>query len=648
MKSSKAVDVRAVAVAVAVTVAALAYLDAHRSPAQPVASTADRGAAVQADVARTGLAAHLEAALGDDFGGVWYEPSSGRFHVGVTSAASRRNAEAVAAQAGLAEDVVETPVTSTWAQLIAAQRRWDRRLADLFERAEAKTAIVTDRNALEIEVGSRVPPRRRAGLEREARGDPVEVSVVVAPQPQIVFRGANFRCAKFAQFKAWCDKTIVSGVSIDNETENNAQGDCTAGPAALKVERKDKVTLTETFILTAGHCIENAGGVGKKWHAFDKKGNRSEIGPAVAAFPEETDVGAIEVKIPGWGLKSVVPVEAKQAWWSGVEETDPLTPTTQEDPAKDQLVCMSGQRSGSVCGKVTNATVTLAFEIKKNVFKTYNKLAEVKMDTGVKAGDGDSGAPWFDKKDKTKVLGVMSSVQKEGMSEESTVAAFQWLKTSFAELKSKKSLDLELLTNKNEIRHDSLKGAQYPVTLHGGVAGGVERIVTEGGSVECGKTSHHGLISEAAPAWTDTPKYEECSAFGFTGATVDMEGCAYEYDSIEDVSADNFKAGFNVTCPAGKSIKVTGGSCKMEIPAQTGLTTVDLIDDTSASPKRDITLRPTVMSLAYTVTQDGFLCPFNGTGGKTCGEYNSTENLTITGQSPSEPATKIDIEVVGA
>jgi hypothetical protein len=74
---------------------------------------------------------------------------------------------------------------------------------------------------------------------------------------------------------------------------------------------------------------------------------------------------------------------------------------------------------------------------------------------------------------------------------------------------------------------------------------------------------------------------------------------------------------------------------------------VDLVDDTTASPKKDITMRPTLTGISYTVTEDGASCPFKGTGEKTSGEYTSAEGVTLAGQSPTEPALKIDIEVTG-
>ena len=80
---------------------------------------------VQGEVARTGLVRSIEGALGDGFGGVWFDPGSAQLHVGVSPAGSPAAAEEAAANAGLAANVTETSVRSSWAQLVSAQHRWN-------------------------------------------------------------------------------------------------------------------------------------------------------------------------------------------------------------------------------------------------------------------------------------------------------------------------------------------------------------------------------------------------------------------------------------------------------------------------------------------------------------------------------------------
>lgn len=652
MKSTQIGTARVIVVAVALAAVALAYVDGQGPVAVPASASADQAAAtdparqaleVQAEVGRADLLKHLEAALGDDFGGVWYDSSGTQLHVGVTSAASRRNAEAVALQAGLPEIVIETPVRSTWSQLLAAQERWGRRVADLFARAEVKTSIATDLNTLDVVLGSEVSQSRRAALERAASEDSVAVSIGSAAERRLILQPAA-ECVQFvSKTAANCQPQIKAGVRIEDET--NAAGGCTAGPAVVNVDRKAKAAATETFILTAGHCIHVGGGVTKKWYAFDKAKTKLEIGKPVNYIAGETDIGVIKVEPGNWAkAKDPIPVVPFVALWDTTKETDPIEVTAQEKPAVNQMVCFSGQRSGHKCGgKIESTTLAITVELTKGVNITIKNLNEVKLAAG-KAGKGDSGGPVVTESDKSKVLGVLNAVQEEGATEEGKIYAFQSLETAFAKLKSEKALDLELLTKTNKKRHGDLKGGKYPVTIHGATTG-VEEFSTEAGTIKCKTGTYHAVLSEASSTLTVSPEYKACTGPLGVEATISMEGCAYVFHVTEKVSEDNYHAYTDISCSEGKSIKVTAGTCKFEVKSQSELETVDLIDDTAASPKKDVTARPTLSSIAYVVTQDGAFCTFAGTGEKKDGKYNSSENITLTGQSTTEASEKIDIEV---
>jgi hypothetical protein len=200
----------------------------------------------------------------------------------------------------------------------------------------------------------------------------------------------------------------------------------------------------------------------------------------------------------------------------------------------------------------------------------------------------------------------------------------------------------------------------YPVTIHGSNTKGTEVFETEGGNVEC-DASYHAVLSEPSSTLNITPNYTNCDAFGFLEAEVNEEGCSYVFHATEksknakgEPEADKYKAHTDVVCPAGQSIKISVFTCKAEVKAQTGLTTVEITNDTAASPKKDVTVKANVLAeetnkkggIAYTVTQDGAFCPFNGTGNKVGGQYTG-EATTATGQSTTNPATKIGIDVSG-
>jgi trypsin len=644
---------RIVIAALGLVVALLVYAGAQRSTASPAPELAAPGAvsdrssdarAVEAEIARTNLAARLKAALGDAFGGVWFEPATAKVHVGVTSSLSRRNAEAVAAEAGLVGSVIEDPVGSTWAELEAAQDRWDQRLADLFARQEVATSLAADRNAVEVELGSLVPAAVRAALEREAAADSVDVSVVVAPYPyhRLILQA---RCNAHAQLKAYCDPTIVAGVSIDDEVENEKKGDCTAGPAVIKRNRAKKEAATETFILTAGHCINKKGGVGKKWYAFNKAAERTEIGKSQAFIEAAVDVGVIKVETPNWAkANDPIPVVPTVAPWDKGAAPEPFPVTAQNDPMLGTKSCISGQTSGTHCGEVIKTDQT--FEPGGGV-KTENLI---EVETGKITEGGDSGAPWFNEAMYFEVNGKEETPTGHvegthvGLKGATGNPVFQSLAISLPALKAQKNLDLELLTESNKRRHAKLKAGKYPVTIHG--TSSSEKFTTEAGLIECKKSTFHAVASEGSSTLTGTPEYKECKA-SFLGleATISMEGCTYVFHATAKVATDSYLAYTDVSCPAGQSIKIVAGTCKAEVKAQTELEAVDLNNDSGASPKRDITVRPTITGMAYTVTQDGAFCPFNGTGSKTDGQYTNGASVTTTGQNPSNPSEKIDVEI---
>ena len=189
----------------------------------------------------------------------------------------------------------------------------------------------------------------------------------------------------------------------------------------------------------------------------------------------------------------------------------------------------------------------------------------------------------------------------------------------------------------------SFRASFYPATPHG--SGGSEKFTLEAGSVECETTSYDGELKEASTTLSLASGYSGCKAFGFAGATVTTTGCSFVLHVGEQTAEDKFESAVDIACEAGKAIKIVAGPCEAEIPAQTGLKAVELVNDTEASPKRDITFDPEVSSLAYTVLKDGFLCPFKGSGAKTGGSFTASSGITLTGQVPSFPETKVAIEV---
>jgi hypothetical protein len=592
------------------------YAYARGSAAEPAGGPPGIGVAeAETRILDANLGGRMEAALGDSFGGVWFERSTGQLHVGVTSPASRQRAKGVADRAGLPELVTETPVDSTWGELTAAQETLNQELEDLFARGQVRTSALPDTNSVMVELASTVTASRRAALRREASGTGVDVSVRASSAPSLVGT-AEKRCRKFVTEKAHCDKPIAAGVNI--EAKNGTQ--CTAGPAILLQDLSTEANSTATYILTAGHCIA-AGGKDAEWFALPKEeGEKTLIGKAVEGLwgekglVDKVDVGVIKVDKPGkWVHENETPVTPGIVEWSAAAEVDPTPVTAQAAvPMKGTKVCVSGRVSGKSCGELFAPSVTTTFASGR----TSETLAEVE---GATSGGGTSGGPWYLEAKPGEALGThvgAGKVKEEG--KEFERKWFQPLAVSFANL----AVKYQLLTTANEKRKHPAAGppftaSEYPAVVTGSNTKGSEALTTEGGKVEC--DSHfEGTLPGITTTLALKPTYTNCSAFGFLAATVSPEGCTYELHSAEEVSSSTHKSLLDVVCPAGQSIKITAGTCKLEVKAQASLKTVA----TTNLGGGTITAQPNVTGIAYTVTQDGFGCPFAGTGNKTNATYS--------------------------
>jgi hypothetical protein len=185
----------------------------------------------------------------------------------------------------------------------------------------------------------------------------------------------------------------------------------------------------------------------------------------------------------------------------------------------------------------------------------------------------------------------------------------------------------------------TIQSTSYPQTVTGEGKGIGKHFKTEAGSVECEISNFDGTLSEASSTLTVKPTYSGCTAFfGFAAATIHTEECAYVFHATgHDAGTATFTANVDVSCPGSQSIKITAGTCRAEVKSQTGLSTVNITgmsENTGGGViHHDLTVKPIVSKIAYTVTQDGFGCPFGGTGNKTGGEYTSTGYTTVASNS---------------
>jgi hypothetical protein len=179
----------------------------------------------------------------------------------------------------------------------------------------------------------------------------------------------------------------------------------------------------------------------------------------------------------------------------------------------------------------------------------------------------------------------------------------------------------------------SYTGSAYPTTGTGSNTAGKETFTTPGGTVQC--DSHfEGTLASASSELTVTPKYSSCVAFGFLNATVNMNGCDYlfragaslgggVYNNRVDICQTRLLEG-GIWGEIGP-ITITAGTCKVDIPHQTGLSNVKTTNSGSS-----VTVEPNVTNITMNVTTDGFGCPFPGTGHFT-GSYHGDVVLSRVG-----------------
>jgi Trypsin len=447
MIRTKPSPARIAVIAATLAIAIVAFAVAASQQLRAASPTGSPRQAAEAAIVDAAVIPKLEQALGGAFGGVWFDPPTLKLHVGITSAASRQQADAVAADKGLADTVVATRVDSTWDQLEGAAERWYSRLRDLFARGEASTALLPDSNSVRVSVSSAVSSTRLAKLKQSAATDETAALIEVEPASGFVAR-PGAKCAEFKKFSANCNSSITSGVTI----EEAAGGSCTAGPLLILKNRSTMTLATETYVLTAGHCFHPTG-VGQKWWALETNANKKELGkvfewlmptPKVANI----DAGVIKVENAFWTLGKDPPVEPHRAAWVAGAEHEPATVSKSEEPAQNMKICLSGQRSGIRCGKVLAVKQKKPFEYTEEEISTTEELAEVEFPG--RAGQGDSGGPIYSEGEPEVILGhYVGFLGEAGVEGEGKIGFIQPLAVSLARFKTA----FELLTKTNKVRH---------------------------------------------------------------------------------------------------------------------------------------------------------------------------------------------------
>jgi hypothetical protein len=396
--------------------------------------------ATQSHVEAVELPLRLEKALGASFAGVWFEPNTGKFCIGVVSSASRHAAEQVVAQTDLASVVRYVSVRSTWTQLISAQDEWSLKLAHLGGR-QVSTGLTASHNAVSVTLSSSVPEHERALLEREAAGSHVNVSITVVPPKALVVHTNNSQC-EFKRAEAYCSKPITAGVLITTLNNSKPPGDyCTAGPLAILSSPATLAAGLETFLITAGHCTEGT----TKWFTSTHPGKETkEIGSVVKAlFDLLGDYGDIAVG-PNWLEAGTTPALAQITHYQDNGLREARSVLGEAASVENLSFCKQGATSAEQCGTITGV----------NILQVFNGSVHIGglVRTNSCAEGGDSGGPYatLPVSNSVDILGteVGSPTQTcSGLFCATCTSYYEPIKTSL------EGLGLTLLTTANQTRH---------------------------------------------------------------------------------------------------------------------------------------------------------------------------------------------------
>jgi Trypsin len=457
---------------------------------------------VQGKVARANLVSEVEAAMGSAYAGAWFEPAAAQIHFGMTSAASRRTAQRVVAQAGLKGVVAYTPVRSTWSELIAIQDQWGKRLAKLFANQEAMTGLDAQRNAVVVTLSSSVSPQERATLEREATTASVNVLVETA-SPSRLRAEPVATCKKFKTLEAYCEKTLVSGVGI----AAGAAG-CSAGPMLIEGN--------ETYMLTAGHCfagippvVELEGLVEENVtsaYPEKEKPEQKEIGKEGEwKYTRAQDMAIVKISA-GSSFRAALGINLPalmQEWGKKSEEAQAVIGEAAN--VKGETNCRVGMTTGEQCGTIEQVNMEV------NGFKHL-------VEDSACAEPGDSGGPFFFSNSK------VNNVTMQGMAVQASLNCAKKGKTWYEPLKDEGAPGFgilstfngkRLLTTANETRRSPSILPELTEEKWTGESGTASLgVLKKAEVVECTKDKSEGSFEANKPLGLFHIDFEGCKSSG--------------------------------------------------------------------------------------------------------------------------------------
>ncbi len=218
-------------------------------------------------------------------------------------------------------------------------------------------------------------------------------------------------------------------------------------------------------------------------------------------------------------------------------------------------------------------------------------------------------------------------------------------------------------SNGVSISYHTFAGEQYPDTVKSHATNPQGFQVTGSVSV-CKKATFEGKSTAESETLEVHPKYEECEVelAGTFKAKVNTEGCNYVFHTepkiwpessyfVEFGAPKTALGTTDVVCQAGKEIKVevTGieGGCQIKVGAQTGLKTVEYVNEGSGSGRK-VSVNANVTGIKWSATGACGLKESSGTNGEYKeGKFNGL-GVPELGSGPAKALTEGFNETEGA
>jgi len=317
----------------------------------------------------------LEGRLGSGYSGVWFDPATARFHVGLAPQTNAATAEAVMSDAGVMSNTALDPVKHTWAEVEAAQSSWSTQLQSLAHRQQAEVIADPRINGIRIELASNLSATTVEQTRQSAAATGVTADVVPVAPSSLEIKPVSCRFP-------YCERPLRGGIQIQATPEHGYETICTAGFFVRDANNYP-------YLLTAGHCVypKESSGWRNAWGTSYPGGlTGCGLGRQIAQILSTGgDAAVIETE----GCEPPAPETDIAAW--NIEENY-LIHNTPYSAYVGLFECHIGRTSASKCGYVEAANVGVSVNYTDVGMGIIAVQHEDWLCTSSAAGD--SGGPW--------------------------------------------------------------------------------------------------------------------------------------------------------------------------------------------------------------------------------------------------------------